>query len=206
MTEIDSRLSRRRFLQASAAVGATVSLGGITAACNVVGQTGAGRDVQLDDLGRPLHRHPAQGHRGVRQDRPPISASWPATPRGSPSSRRSRAQLDKISGDALWVPDAYYKEGLIEPFDINELKVASQLYSVRPRVRDLDEAGGLPRLPVRVVADQHLLQPAKFATRRPTHGRCSSTPSTRAASSSRSSPRRSSPTWARRRVSTTSTT
>jgi spermidine/putrescine-binding protein len=33
-----------------------------------------------------------------------------------------------ISGDALWVPDAYNKEGLIEPFDINSLKVASQLY------------------------------------------------------------------------------
>ena len=34
-----------------------------------------------------------------------------------------------VSGDALWVPDAYYKDGLIEPFDINELKVASELYS-----------------------------------------------------------------------------
>ena len=39
-----------------------------------------------------------------------------------------KGQLDMISGDALWVPDAYNKEGLIEPFDINELKVSSQLY------------------------------------------------------------------------------
>ena len=34
------------------------------------GAGSAGRHVQLDDLGRPLHRYPAQGHRGVRQDRP----------------------------------------------------------------------------------------------------------------------------------------
>ena len=40
-----------------------------------------------------------------------------------------KGELDQISGDALWVPDAYYAEGLIEPFDINELKVSSQLYS-----------------------------------------------------------------------------
>ena len=34
-----------------------------------------------------------------------------------------------MSGDAMWVPNAYAKDGLIEPFDINELKVSSQLYS-----------------------------------------------------------------------------
>ena len=34
---IDNQLSRRRFLQASAAVGAAVSLGGLTAACNAIG-------------------------------------------------------------------------------------------------------------------------------------------------------------------------
>jgi len=33
----DNYLSRRRFLQASAAVGAAVSLGGITAACSAIG-------------------------------------------------------------------------------------------------------------------------------------------------------------------------
>ena len=117
-----------------------------------------------------------------------------------------KGELDMISGDALWVPDAYYEEGLIEPFDINELKVVVAALPVRPRVRDLDEARGLPRLPVRLVADQHLLQRRPRSRRRPTRGRCSSTRSTRAASSSRTSPKRSSPTWARRPVSTTSTT
>ena len=34
-----------------------------------------------------------------------------------------------ISGDALWVPDAYFKDGLIEAFDINEIKISSELYS-----------------------------------------------------------------------------
>ena len=38
MSTIDNHLSRRRFLQASAAVGAAVSLGGITAACNAIGR------------------------------------------------------------------------------------------------------------------------------------------------------------------------
>jgi spermidine/putrescine transport system substrate-binding protein len=40
-----------------------------------------------------------------------------------------KGQLDKMSGDAMWVPNAYAKDGLIEPFDINELKVSTQLYS-----------------------------------------------------------------------------
>jgi spermidine/putrescine-binding protein len=38
-------------------------------------------------------------------------------------------QVDLVSGDALWVPH-YYESQLIDPFDINSLKVASQLYSV----------------------------------------------------------------------------
>jgi spermidine/putrescine transport system substrate-binding protein len=38
-------------------------------------------------------------------------------------------QLDMVSGDALWVPH-YFESGLIEAWDINSLKVASQLYSI----------------------------------------------------------------------------
>jgi len=38
-------------------------------------------------------------------------------------------QVDMVSGDALWVPH-YYESQLIDPFDINSLQVASQLYSV----------------------------------------------------------------------------
>jgi spermidine/putrescine-binding protein len=38
-------------------------------------------------------------------------------------------QLDMIAGDALWVPH-YFESGLIEAWDINELEVSKQLYSI----------------------------------------------------------------------------
>ena len=38
-------------------------------------------------------------------------------------------QVDLVSGDALWVPH-YYETNLIDPFDINSLKVSSQLFSI----------------------------------------------------------------------------
>lgn len=38
-------------------------------------------------------------------------------------------QIDMVSGDALWVPH-YFESGLIEAWDINQLEVAKQLYSV----------------------------------------------------------------------------
>jgi len=38
-------------------------------------------------------------------------------------------QVDLVSGDALWVPH-YFESQLIDAFDINSLKVSSQLYSV----------------------------------------------------------------------------
>jgi spermidine/putrescine-binding protein len=85
------------------------------------------RYVQLDDLERPLHPVTAgqdrQGHQHHTR-----SPSSPAR-RGYAKLKEVKGQLDKISGDAMWVPNAYAKDGLIEPFDINELKVSSQLYS-----------------------------------------------------------------------------
>src|SRR6202042_67366 len=38
-------------------------------------------------------------------------------------------QFDIVSADALWVP-YYYKNGLTYPFDIDEIPVSKQLYSV----------------------------------------------------------------------------
>jgi spermidine/putrescine-binding protein len=43
--------------------------------------------------------------------------------------KRGGSQWDISSEDALWVPK-FYKEGLIEPFDIKSFPVAKQLYSV----------------------------------------------------------------------------
>ena len=57
-----------------------------------------------------------------------------------------KGQLDMMSADALWVRDAYNKDGLIEPFDINELKVAIAALLLREAVPDLDDPRGLPWL------------------------------------------------------------
>jgi spermidine/putrescine-binding protein len=128
MTEIDSRLSRRRFLQASAAVGATVSLGGITAACNVVGQTAQGGTFNWMTWGD--HYIDTQLKAIETSDKIVANISELAgNAEGFAKLKEVKGQLDKMSGDALWVPNAYYAEGLIVPFNINELKVSSQLYS-----------------------------------------------------------------------------
>jgi spermidine/putrescine transport system substrate-binding protein len=47
--------------------------------------------------------------------------------------KRGGAQWDISSEDALWVPK-FYKEGLIEAFDLSEIKVSKQLYSVARHV------------------------------------------------------------------------
>src|SRR2546428_7762421 len=43
--------------------------------------------------------------------------------------KRGGAHWDISSEDALWVPK-FYKEGLIEPFDLSEIAASKQLYSV----------------------------------------------------------------------------
>src|SRR3989449_3425279 len=47
--------------------------------------------------------------------------------------KRGGAQWDISSEDALWVPK-FYKEGLIEPFDLSEIAASKQLYSVARQV------------------------------------------------------------------------
>jgi spermidine/putrescine-binding protein len=125
MTMADQQLSRRRFLQASGAVGATLGLGGITAACSVVGTQGG------------TFNWMTWGDHWIQEQLDAIEASDSITTNiselagnaeGFAKLKEVKGQLDKMSGDALWVPDAYNKEGLIEPFDINELEVASQLF------------------------------------------------------------------------------
>jgi spermidine/putrescine-binding protein len=129
MTVFDQTYSRRRFLQVSGAVGATVALGGVLQACTLTGGGGAQTgtinwmtwgdhwiQTQLDEIAKSAN----------------ISTNiseLAGNAEGYAKVKEVKGQLDKISGDAMWVPDAYYKDGLIEPFDINELAVASQLYS-----------------------------------------------------------------------------
>lgn len=128
MNTIHNHLSRRRFLQASAAVGAAVSLGGITAACNALGQPAAqGGTFNWMTWGDHYIDTQLKAIEASDKIVPQIS-ELAGNAEGFAKLKEVKGELDMISGDALWVPDAYFKDGLIEPFDINELKVSSQLY------------------------------------------------------------------------------
>ncbi len=129
MNAIDNQLSRRRFLQASAAVGAAVSLGGISAACNAIGGPAVtGGTFNWMTWGD--HYIDTQLKAIETSDKIVAQISELAgNAEGFAKLKEVKGELDMISGDALWVPDAYFAEGLIEPFDIGSLKVSSQLYS-----------------------------------------------------------------------------
>ena len=133
MNEIDYRLSRRRFLQATTAVGAAVSLGGITAACSAIGGQQGGTINWM-----------TWGDHYIDTQLKAIEASDKIVPQISELSgnaegyaklKEVKGELDMISGDALWLPDAYNKDGLIDAFDINSLKVSAELY---PFAREFD--------------------------------------------------------------------
>jgi spermidine/putrescine-binding protein len=118
-------ISRRRFLVAASAVGATASLGGLLAACGGGAKTGTFNWMTWSD-----HYY--------KEQLDAITANLKITPKttdlsdnadGFSKLKEGGSGLDMISGDALWVP-RYFEEGLIEAWDINELQVAKQLYSV----------------------------------------------------------------------------
>jgi spermidine/putrescine-binding protein len=126
MNANDNYLSRRRFLQASAAVGAAVGLGGVAAACSAIGGTQGGTFNWM-----------TWGDHYIDKQLKAIEASdkiianiseLAGNAEGFAKLKEVKGQLDMVSADALWVRDAYNKDGLIEAFDINSLKVASQLF------------------------------------------------------------------------------
>jgi spermidine/putrescine-binding protein len=55
--------------------------------------------------------------------------------------KQTGGQYDIVSTDALWAPK-FYHDGLTEPFDINEIPVAKQLYSVARTVPFWTVSGG----------------------------------------------------------------
>jgi len=129
MAMIDKRLSRRRFLQASAAASAAAALSGLGSASRLVvaqdGPTGTFNwltwadhfyDEQLDAIDTAV---------GIR----PNATFFSDNAEAFVQLQEVGGQLDMVSGDALWVP-RYYEEGLIAPFDINSLEVSKNLYSV----------------------------------------------------------------------------
>ncbi len=143
-------LSRRQFLKATGAVSATVGLGGIAAACST-GSTpspsaaasaagSAAASVAASPSSAPTgtfnwmtwsdHWYQAQldaigSANSIKTNITELADNSD----GYTKLKEVGGQLDMISGDALWVPK-YFESGLIEAWDINELKVSQQLYSI----------------------------------------------------------------------------
>jgi putative spermidine/putrescine transport system substrate-binding protein len=125
MTDLDMSVSRRRFLQLTGAIGATAALGGVLQACSLVGSQGG----TFNWMTWSDHYVDTQLKAIESSDKIVASISpLEGNAEGFAKLKEVKGQLDMMSADALWVRDAYNKEGLIEPFDINELTVAKELY------------------------------------------------------------------------------
>jgi spermidine/putrescine-binding protein len=122
--------SRRRLLQATAGLSGAVALGGVGAVSRVLAQSPAAGPTgtfnwltwgdhfyqeQLDEIGSTagIFTSPELFSDNVE--------AWTKVSEG--------AQIDMVSGDALWVPK-YYEDGLIEAWDINELEVSKNLFPI----------------------------------------------------------------------------
>jgi spermidine/putrescine-binding protein len=129
MDPLDRLLSRRRFLEVSAGVTGALALGGVAARQVVRAQsaapTGTFNWMTWNDHFFPEQVEAVTSSIGIT----PSITELAGNAEGYTRLREVGGQLDMISGDALWVPQ-YYENGLIEAWDINELSVAKDLYSI----------------------------------------------------------------------------
>jgi len=152
----DVTFNRRKFLQLTGALGVSVAAGGVLAACSTAGSSAApaaSAAAPAASAGAPVVSAAASAavaaatgtfnwmtwsDHWIQTQLDKIAkdvnistaiSELAGNAEGYAKLKEVKGQLDKISGDAMWVPNAYAKDGLIEPFDINSLKVSSQLYS-----------------------------------------------------------------------------
>ena len=154
----DVTFNRRKFLQLTGALGVSVAAGGVLAACSTSGggaASAAAPSANAPSAAAPSAAPAASvaasaaavtgtfnwmtwGDHWIQKQLDTIAkdagiiakvSELAGNAEGYAKLKQVKGQLDKISGDAMWVPNAYNKDGLIEPFDINSLKVSSQLYS-----------------------------------------------------------------------------
>ena len=153
MADLNHRLDRRQFLKVAGAVGATAGLGAFLAACGASGATAAptvapsvgggasaapttaasatpGPTGTFNWLTWGDHWYQAEMDKiaadiGIKANITSFSDDIDAYTK----VQQVGGQVDLVSEDALWVP-YFYQHQLIDAFDINSLKVASQLYSV----------------------------------------------------------------------------
>ena len=222
MTDPMRDYSRRHFLKVMGAAGAAVGLGGIAAACSTAASSSApaassaataapdrggvergrlperrgcaDRHVQLDDLGRPLVPGPARRHRRDQQHQGEQHAVQRQHRRLHEAQGGRRPARHGVGRRAVGPPLLRVRPDRGLGHQLARGGQAALLD--RPIVPDLDEAGRLPRLSVRLVAGPGLLRPGQGLARPPIRGRCCSIRSTRSGSSSRTSRSRSWPTWA----------
>ncbi len=158
MTDPMREYSRRQFLKVTAAAGAAVGVGGFLAACSAAvssapaassaasaaasaaAPASAAASAAASTAAVPAgtfnwmtwgdHSYPAQldaiaAANGIKANSTLFSDNVDAYTK----LKQVGGQLDMVSGDALWVPH-YFESGLIEAWDINQLAVAKQLYSI----------------------------------------------------------------------------
>ena len=156
MDELKRAYDRRQFLKMAGAVGATGGIAAFLAACSATGATPApasqpasagsstapsvGPSIAASATPGPTgtfnwltwsdHWYQAEVDKiaadsGIKTNITSFSDNIDAYTK----IQQVGGQIDMVSGDALWVPH-YFESQLIEAFDINTLKVSSQLYSI----------------------------------------------------------------------------
>jgi spermidine/putrescine-binding protein len=157
MDELNRRIARREFLKLTGAVGATAGIGAFLAACGVSGSSPSASTAPAASSAPTAAGSQAAAASAAATPGPTGTFNWLtwgdhwyqaemdkiAADIGIKANITSFSdnidaytkiqqvggQVDLVSGDALWVPH-YNESGLIDPFDINSLKVASQLFPV----------------------------------------------------------------------------
>lgn len=158
MADLNQELDRRQFLKVAGAVGATAGLAAFLAACGASGATAtpptaapsvAPSVAPASATASPAVASATPGPTGTfnwltwgdhwyQAEMDKIAAdigikanitSFSDNIDAYTKIQQVGGQVDLVSGDALWVPH-YYESQLVDAFDINSLKVSSQLYSV----------------------------------------------------------------------------
>ena len=150
-----NEINRRQFLKVAGAAGVAVGIGGVVAACSTtsassapsaaasaaasvglasaapssaapsVTPTGTFNWLTWSDHWYQAEMDKIAADTGIKANITSFSDNIDAYTK----IQQVGGQVDLVSGDALWVPH-YYESQLIDPFDINSLKVSSQLFSI----------------------------------------------------------------------------
>lgn len=153
MDELTRQLDRRTFLKLAGAAGTTAGLAAFLAACSASGATTAPTTAptvagaSTGPSAAPASATPGPtgtfnwltwGDHWYQAEMDKIAAdigikanitSFSDNIDAYTKIQQVGGQVDLVSGDAKWVPH-YYESQLIDAFDINSLKVSSQLFSI----------------------------------------------------------------------------